>query len=453
LIQQVRYDEAEALVDQVIENDPRNARAHFLKARFYLARNDGANAIPGFRMMVEEHPEEVDGYLNLSQAHILNKEYELAANVLEKGYEALPGQEVLLMALARLHILTQDMAAAEATLKRAETQHPENLRVGVTLGDFYMSRDRYPDALAQYLSLVEKYPEEPVGYVKAAAVYQRLEQPEQAQALLEEGYGRNPDSGLLLTSLVKWHMGENNPEAAKTLCLERLEKDDNEAFTWNLLGEVYLVGKEMTSAKEAFEKAISHQPGWGKPYGNLAGTYLALGEKDAAVEKFEAAVEKDPGNQGAWMILGNLYEKENDLETAARIYAQAFEKNPDMWAAANNYAYLKSEIANGPEDLAGAMEMARKAEHLNPDSWVVTDTIGWIYFKMGDLDRAYEHVSAALEKMPDNESVNYHMGMILDSQGKVSEARPYFEKALNAETDFLGADEARIKLNRYINQN
>jgi tetratricopeptide (TPR) repeat protein len=135
------------------------------------------------------------------------------------------------------------------------------------------------------------------------------------------------------------------------------------------------------------------------------------------------------------------------LKRPRQIYAQAFEKHPDMWTAANNYAYLKAEIATGAQDLADAMEMARKAEQLNPDSAMVADTLGWIYFKMGDLDRAYDYVRTALEKMPDHNSINYHMGMILDSQGKVSEAKAYFEKSLRSDTDFPGADQARTKLN------
>jgi len=60
---------------------------------------------------------------------------------------------------------------------------------------------------------------------------------------------------------------------------------------------------------------------------------------------------------------------------------------------------------------------------------MVADTLGWIYFKMGDLDRAYDYVKTALEKMPDHDSINFHMGMILDSQGKESEAKSYFEKS------------------------
>jgi tetratricopeptide (TPR) repeat protein len=98
------------------------------------------------------------------------------------------------------------------------------------------------------------------------------------------------------------------------------------------------------------------------------------------------------------MILGNLHEREKAYEKAAPIYARAFEKNPDMWAAANNYAYLKSEIATGEQDLAEAMEMARKAERLNPDSGVVADTLGWIYFKKGDLDRAYDQSAQPWKK-------------------------------------------------------
>jgi tetratricopeptide (TPR) repeat protein len=248
-----------------------------------------------------------------------------------------------------------------------------------------MSEGRYTDALAQYLSVVEKQPDAAAGYAKAASAYQYLKLPEEALAQLEEGYRRIPDSGLLLTLLAKWYMDEKNPEAAKKLILDRLEKD--------------------------------------------------------------------PANKEALMVLANLYEKEKDYEKSAQIYAQVFEEHPDMWAAANNYAYLKSEISNGAQDLADAMEVARKAEQLNPDSWAVADTLGWIYFKMGNLDRAYDYVKTALEKMPDHNSANFHMGMILDSQGKESEARSYFEKSLSGNSDFLGAEQARIKLNEYINSN
>jgi tetratricopeptide (TPR) repeat protein len=361
LARQERYEEAEALVDQVITHDPKNIRAHFLKAKFYLSRNDGVNAIPGFRMMVEEHPEEVEAHMNLARAHILNEEYELAANVLEKAIEKLPEEEKLLVALVRLNVMRDDRDAVEATLKRALRVHPKNSRVGIALGDFYMSEGRYNEALAQYLSVVGKQPDEAAGYVKAAFAYQYLKQPEEALARLEEGYRRIPDSGLLLTRLAKWYMDADSPETAKKLSLDHLEKN--------------------------------------------------------------------PASQEAWMVLADLYVKEKDLEKAAGIYAQAFEKHPDMWSAANNYAYLKTEIAKDEQDVADAMEMARKAEQLNPDSAVVADTLGWIYFKMGDLDRAYDYVKTALEKLPDHDSINFHMGMILESQGKGSEAKSYFEKS------------------------
>jgi cytochrome c-type biogenesis protein CcmH/NrfG len=244
-------NEAEALVDQVITQDPKNTRAHFLKAKFYLARNEGANAIPGFRMMVEEHPEEVDGHMNLARAHILNGEYELAANVLEKAIEKLPGEEALLVALVRLNVMRQDKGAVEATLKRALRVHPENSRIGISLGDFYMSEGRYKDALSQYQYVVEKQPDEAAGYVKTASAYQYLKQPEEALAQLEEGYRRIPDSGLLLTRLAKWYIDANSPETAKKLSLDHLEKNPASQEAWMVLADLYVKEND-------FEKAAAN---------------------------------------------------------------------------------------------------------------------------------------------------------------------------------------------------
>ncbi|MCP4673479.1 MAG: tetratricopeptide repeat protein, partial [Desulfobacula sp.] len=202
-------------------------------------------------------------------------------------------------------------------------------------------------------------------------------------------------------------------------------------------------------AQPAFEKAVEIMPEWGKPYDNLARIYLVKGEKQEAINEFKEALVKNPKNQAAWMILGSIHEKDGEYAKAAQIYERAFENNPGLWAAANNYAFIKSEISTSADELQKAMESAIKADRLNPGAGVILDTLGWIYFKMGDMDKAHENILAAIDQHPDYDMLNYHMGMILDRQGKTSEAKLYLEKSLNSGNDFLGIDKAKQLLNKY----
>ncbi|MFA5905756.1 MAG: tetratricopeptide repeat protein, partial [Desulfobacula sp.] len=238
-------------------------------------------------------------------------------------------------------------------------------------------------------------------------------------------------------------------DSAFKICNDRLKKNDREAFTYNLLGSVHMIKKELDKAQAAFEKAVEIQPDWGKPYDNLARVYLLRGEKDSAIKKFNDALQKDPGNTATWMLLGSLYENDKAYDKAANNYQQAFEKNPGMWAAANNYAFIMSELAKDKDGLQKAMDVAIKAERLNPGAGIIQDTIGWINFKMGNVDQAHAAVLKALAQHPDQNVLNYHMGMILDAQGKTQEAKLYLEKSLVSDNNFLGAENAKKLLEKY----
>jgi tetratricopeptide (TPR) repeat protein len=266
---------------------------------------------------------------------------------------------------------------------------------------------------------------------------------------LKKGYKKIPDSALLVTSLAKLYIKGKQYDAAVKLCKDRLKKNDKEAFTWNLLGSIYLAKKELGQAQTAFEKAVKIMPEWGKPYDNLARIYLVKGEKQEAIAEFKAALEKNPENRAAWMILGSIYEKDSKYDKAALIYEEAFENNPGLWAAANNYAFIKAETSTSADELQKAMEFARKADQLKPGAGVILDTLGWIYFKMGDMDKAYENILAAVDQHPDYDMLNYHMGMVLDRLGKISEAKIYLEKSLNSGNDFLGIEIVKQLLKKY----
>jgi tetratricopeptide (TPR) repeat protein len=59
---------------------------------------------------------------------------------------------------------------------------------------------------------------------------------------------------------------------------------------------------------------------------------------------------------------------------------------------------------------------------------------------------AVQEFSESLEKLPDNATVQYHMGAALFKKGDKDRARAYLEKALSLNADFDGAGDARRML-------
>jgi Flp pilus assembly protein TadD len=56
--------------------------------------------------------------------------------------------------------------------------------------------------------------------------------------------------------------------------------------------------------------------------------------------------------------------------------------------------------------------MAKRAIELEPDNAAYLDTMGWIYFRMGSLERANHYIGRSLELEGDSEVVREHMDEI-----------------------------------------
>jgi tetratricopeptide (TPR) repeat protein len=61
---------------------------------------------------------------------------------------------------------------------------------------------------------------------------------------------------------------------------------------------------------------------------------------------------------------------------------------------------------------------------------VFLDTIGWVYYKLGDSEKAIQYLAQVIEKMPEVKVFNYHLGMAYKLSGDKTQAKTYLEKSL-----------------------
>ena len=381
LLLQKRSKDAEDLIDQVIKDDPKNIDAHYLKGKLYLVKGNGSDAVLQFRAVTDEHPEYLIGYIGLANAHALNKDYDLALDVLKKALKRAPNSARLLKGMVRVNVLKKDSQAAEKNLKQLISLDPYNIGSIAGLGDFYLSLNRYDEAMDQYRQLKNSKKGASLGYLKAAQALTRQNKLDKAIDELETGYEKAAKSSVFITSL-----------------------------------------------------------------GQL---YLRQGKKQEAIEKFKEALTIDSNNRLAWLTLGNIYEAGQEYEKAIDVYRQFLKQMPDSWSAANNLAFLLSEQGDSRVLLEEAMKFVRKAENLNPGSPLVQDTMGWIYYKQGELVKAEELITQAVEKMPENVAICYHLGAISHELGKDQAAEVNLKKALAGKGNFPGRKHASELYEKY----
>ncbi|MCG6534196.1 MAG: tetratricopeptide repeat protein, partial [Syntrophales bacterium LBB04] len=271
----------------------------------------------------------------------------------------------------------------------------------------------------------------------------RQGRPERAASEMEQALKLQPDSAPLHAGLMQAYLAQKKYARAVSFCEEQIARRPQDAFLRNLLGEVEATQKSYKKAEEAFRKAVELQPDWPPPHGNLAKLYLVQGQTGAAVKVFEEALKGNPDDAGAYLSLAQIYIQSREYPKAIGVLEKLNARKPDFWVAASDLAFLLSENSGGKKDLERALSLAKRAQETRPEEPAVLDTLGWIYYKMGDNSAALTYLARAAGKSAESGRINYHLGVVNQKSGKVKEAKDYFKKAAESKEAFEGKEEAR----------
>lgn len=440
-------EKANGYVDDVLKESANNVDAHFYKGTIYLMQGDGVNAVSELRTVTDEKPGFMPAYISLAQAHLLNKENELAVDTLQSAVKINPKSKDARRALARVYaFVMKDYQAAEEQLRKTVEIDPNDIVSLEDSGNFFLAKRDFEDAEELYRQMITIQPKNPSGYLRMSRLYIAQQQPDKALAVLEQGYAQNPLATQLLAALIQSYMSQKKHDQALALCEQRIADNLQDVVAYNLIGWVHTDLKNYSQAETALKKAIDLQPLWPAPHSNLARLYLLQGRKQEAVQRLKGAIESNPKNREAYLSLAMLYEQDNDFTNSMEIYELALKHNPQFWFAANNLAFLISEESQNAADLERAMQLAKKALQLQPNNPAVLDTIGWVHYRMGQYSQALNTIEKALQIAPDAAVLNYHLGMVLVKLGRADEGKDKLVKALAGNEDFIGRDTAEKTL-------
>lgn len=198
-----------------------------------------------------------------------------------------------------------------------------------------------------------------------------------------------------------------------------------------LLGLSYALSNKFEEAKPYLQKAIMLDK---KSVDALSAYSYVLnktGDVKGSIMYLEKALAYDPGNVDMMGTLGLYYENSKDFIKSDSIYLAALALAPDNALINNNYAYSLAERGIKLEE---ALKMAQKAVEKDPYSSSYLDTIGWIYFKLGDYAKAKEYITKAAELDPANAVILEHLGDVLYKLDEKDVAAGYWQKALDLDS-------------------
>jgi len=140
-----------------------------------------------------------------------------------------------------------------------------------------------------------------------------------------------------------------------------------------------------------------------------------------------------------------IYEREEDFQTAIKMFRKAIEIDSNYISAyfVLGYAYeLHWELTgNKKEDLDKMITIVKKFCRMFPNSMLSIHGMGWVHFRQGNYEKAYQYFKKAIEMSPIHSySRIYHgVGYFLSSQGLYRHAIKYFSREIELDPFYLYA--------------
>lgn len=167
-----------------------------------------------------------------------------------------------------------------------------------------------------------------------------------------------------------------------------------------------------------------------------------------AAEVYSAAIGLIAAPQPAhWPLFYSraiAYERAGDWPKAEADFRKALELSRGQPMVLN---YLGYSLVEQGRDLDEALAMIEQAVAAQPDDGYITDSLGWVLYRLGRYEDAVPHMLRAVELEPVDPIINDHLGDVLWKVGRTREAEFQWRRALSfGPAPDLDMDRIRRKL-------
>ncbi len=209
---------------------------------------------------------------------------------------------------------------------------------------------------------------------------------------------------------------------------------------------------EALQAAGKAEAAIEVLRGLTKTHKTIPTVFTSLGDALRRESRFPEATEAyngaiallpdvQPNHWFLYYARGITLEREGKWDAAEADFRFALKLSPDQPLVLN---YLGYGMVEKNINLEEAQQMIETAVAKQPNDGYITDSLGWVLYRVGKFAEAVSPLEKAIELMPVDPIINDHLGDAYWMVGRKLEAAFQWRRALSFEPE--EADAARIRL-------
>jgi tetratricopeptide (TPR) repeat protein len=366
LVQAGKAAEAEAVLRDLVRQQPDNPEMRVYLGNALYARRKLAEAVAAYRKAIALRPEYVDAYANLGFA--LADQGKLAEAVaacrtaIELKPDYAPAYGNLGYALRSQRKLPEALAASRTAI---ELQPDKAAPAYINLGNALHDQGKLPEAVAAYRKAIELQPDYALAYYDLGGALHGQGNLPEAVAACRTAIELQPDYAPAYFNLGNALHDQGKLPEAVAACRKAIELQPDYAEAYYILGVALHDQGNLPEAAAACRTAIELQPDLAPAYNGLGAALLAQGKLPEAVAAYCKAIELQPDKAApAYINLGNALRVQGKLSEAVAAYRTAIELQPDKAAPA--YVNL-GDALRVQGKLSEAVAACHKAIALKPD--------------------------------------------------------------------------------------
>ncbi|MBZ5607395.1 MAG: tetratricopeptide repeat protein [Acidobacteriia bacterium] len=432
-----RLKEAQALVDQMSQQNPTDRGARAVRASLWSRSNNPADvdrAIPEFQDLLKQTPQDSILHFGLCQALWRKGKLDDAHRECQTSVSGNPNSAPPRYILAEIAVAQNNATELLRQGQELVRLQPSSVRANRLDAMGLAQNGRTEEARNIFRRILNANPTDNETRSQLALLEIGAKQFRAAEQVLQAGSsGKDPAADLrLLPAWVQLRVGENQPKQAIALLTEASRKQpDNASIRLMLARTAARIGEYGTAIDQY--KYLASQTKSAELYYELARTQELRGDSRAALTSYEDMKRSAPGDARADFGMGRVCEMLGQNAAAIAHYENAAHMNYDDPQLFVNLSFLLSDSGG---NLDRAVELARRAQAKLPDNPVVVDALAYAYLKKNITDSAMPVFNGLVKKYPKASTYRYHLALALLQKGDKTSAKRELEACLkNPEPD------------------